>query len=227
MPARISVESRRGCGYRKVGGLYIMSGGIGRPCGRLPLELSICPTCGGGIHPSRSWTWVDPKPLFEPILCLGEQGGNSCDYCPVGPAQLAKNERMGLLWIGTSHYATPADFTKEAERMGVSRRIPALPKGFELGKTWVLIAHRHCFQEDCERCKSSGKINDMTDGLVDCPDCKGVGQKYRPGIFHAFKPSAVEKVVDEDVTEEEVEALEKRGIDAVIVRKEEEQQTLV
>lgn len=221
MPAKISVEGKRGCGYRKVGGLYIVTGGIGRACGRLPMELSICPTCNGGIHPVRSWTWIDPNPLFEPIQCLSDPA--ACSFCPVGPAEIEKNDRMGLLWIGTSFYPTPEEFLEEASRMGVSRRIPALPKGFEIGKTWVLLGHRRCFEDDCERCETSGKVHDMTEGQIECPDCRGEGKQYRTGIFQTFKPSAVEKIVDEDVTEEEVEALAKRGIDAVIVRKEKEQ----
>lgn len=42
---RTSVEGARGCGYRKAGGIYLVSGGIPRPCGKLPIPLTTCPTC--------------------------------------------------------------------------------------------------------------------------------------------------------------------------------------
>ena len=40
-----SVESARGCGYRKGGGIYLVSGGLSEPCPKLPIELHSCPTC--------------------------------------------------------------------------------------------------------------------------------------------------------------------------------------
>ncbi len=55
----MAVERRRGCGYRKVGGLYMVSGGPGRPCDRLPIALTVCPVCSHGWKQTRSWTWVD------------------------------------------------------------------------------------------------------------------------------------------------------------------------
>ncbi len=195
MPARISYESERGCGYRKVGGLYIVSMGIGRSCGRLPLELGICPTCSGGIHPVRSWTWIDPKPLFEDLPCADVE--SECETCPVGGPRLATLDRVGLLWIGSSHYPRPEDFTREAEQMGVSRRLPAIPKGFEVGVTWVFVAHRQCFVDPCLKCAGKGKWYDMTQGeTVECPDCEGKGEFHRAGIFHAFLPNAIEKSLD-------------------------------
>lgn len=57
-------EPRRGCGYRKEGGLYLVGGGLSAPCGRLPIPLTVCPVCNGGIHPARGWTWVSPRALF-------------------------------------------------------------------------------------------------------------------------------------------------------------------
>jgi len=56
-------ESKRGCGYRKVGGLYLVGDGIFVPCDRLPYLLETCPVCGHGIHFTRSMTEINPLKL--------------------------------------------------------------------------------------------------------------------------------------------------------------------
>ena len=61
----MAVEAKRGCGYRKVGGLYLVSDGLGIPCDRLPITLEVCPCCGAGIKPARGWTWVDVPTLVK------------------------------------------------------------------------------------------------------------------------------------------------------------------
>lgn len=38
-----SVESARGCGFRKGGGIYLVSGGLSEPCPKLPIELKVVP----------------------------------------------------------------------------------------------------------------------------------------------------------------------------------------
>lgn len=227
MPARTSYEAERGCGYRKTGGIYLCCDGEGSPCGRMPLELKICPTCSGGIHPCRGWTWVDPKPLFENRRC--KAGLEFCEGCPVNDTNLIQIDRCGLIWIGHGHYGTTKEFLDEARRMGVSRRIKAVPKGFEVGKTWVMLGHRRCFTDQCEGCEGSGQVqDDIVESLkMECPDCGGSGETFRPGVFQMFLPSRVEKVVDENTSEEDIEKLERRGIEAVIVKPQTEQATLV
>ena len=141
----VRVESRRGCGYRQEKGIYIVSAGISRPCGRLPIPCDICPCCGGGIKPSRSWTWVDADALFLQHPCdIVDQP--ECQTCPARKSL----GRAGLLWIGGKYYPTPAHWTQESEKMGVSRRIPHVPKDLEIGKTWILVAHRECIEISCE-----------------------------------------------------------------------------
>jgi hypothetical protein len=49
-------DRKRGCGWRKPGGLYLCADGVGGVCGKLPIPLDICPTCHGGIKFCRSWT---------------------------------------------------------------------------------------------------------------------------------------------------------------------------
>jgi hypothetical protein len=134
----MAIEPKRGCGYRKRGGLYLVTGGKGRPCGKMPLQLDVCPTCHGGIKPARGWTWIDPTPLFTGRDCDAEAAG--CHTCPL--RDLLDLGSVGLIWIGEKFYPTPESFVREAAAMGISRRITAVPKGFKPGETWVLLAHR-------------------------------------------------------------------------------------
>ena len=118
----MAVEAKRGCGYRKVGGLYLVCSGQGRSCGRLPLELVACPVCGGGVRQSRGWTWIEPSKLFEHTPCY--ENVFDCEQCPAGA--LEEMGRAGLIWVGKSHYKTPDHFNLESVTMGISRRIPAV-----------------------------------------------------------------------------------------------------
>lgn len=215
---RVSAEGPRGCGYRKVGGLYLVSDGPGVVCGGLPLIVEKCTACGGGIKPARAWTWIEPQELFG--TPTHECGQAHCYLCPVTHPP----ERAGLIWIGEGHYKTPRDFTREAEKMGVSRRIVAVPKDFKLGETWVFLAHRKGTQTDCE-CRAPLPHLPQPE----CEKCRGSGFIYRPAIFHIFRPSRVEQVVPQNSTEDgdEIKALRKRGIEPVIVQKLGEQGELL
>jgi hypothetical protein len=67
----MAVESKRGCGYRKVGGLYIVTKpGILTLCDRMPIKLEACKHCeemgfNCGFKPARGWTWVVPEKLLK------------------------------------------------------------------------------------------------------------------------------------------------------------------
>lgn len=114
----MAVEAKRGCGYRKVGGLYLVSGRLAAPCGKFPIELSICPCCGGGIKQTRGWTWVNPKlligsrPCMEGTVARFREAGHmaDCAHCPAAdPSRMG--ERCGLLWIGRGFYKSSEEFT--------------------------------------------------------------------------------------------------------------------
>ena len=129
----MAVEAKRGCGYRKIGGLYIVGRRCGDGCCKLPIPLHVCPTCAQGIKQTRGWTWIDPRPwLAGP--CTVDQ-----PHCPASTPEML-GERVGLLWIGRSFYPTPGAFLHEAAIHGVSRRITAMPRGFKFGH-WVFLAH--------------------------------------------------------------------------------------
>lgn len=132
----MAIERKRGCGYRKVDGLYLVCDGPATICDRLPFVLQICPVCGAGIKFSRGFTWVIAESL------LGGYHQNCKDNlrpCPVCDPN--KNEKYGLMWVGKQHY-TPETFMYESEIMGVSKRIAAVPRNFKVGFTWILLAHK-------------------------------------------------------------------------------------
>src|ERR1700674_3494523 len=111
----MAVEAKRGCGYRKVGGIYMVGGGVGIPCDRLPFELTVCTCCGQGIKQARGWTWIDVAKFFNgPHVVATDPEGQkepcrdtlSKMYCPLceHPESMG---RAGLLWIGEKFYKTP------------------------------------------------------------------------------------------------------------------------
>lgn len=176
----MAVEAKRGCGYRKVGGLYLMGGKVSRPCGKLPFPLEVCPTCGGGIKQTRGWTWFEPEKLFANIRCALElhwekwRPGEPCAGCVLNDQLIETIGRAGLLWIGKGFYKTTYDFVHESIDLGVCRRITAIPRGFVLGETWVFVAH---------------------------PAAMGRPGDEIPGIFSMFKPIAIEKIVTQSALE--------------------------
>jgi hypothetical protein len=90
----------------------------------------------------------------------------------------------GLIWIGGGYYKTPGDFMKEAGRMGISRKLPAVPRNFVLGKTVVYLAHREAFQVPMSL-SHAAYVAPKEPVLV-------------PGIFTAFKPTGIDLVIEDE-----------------------------
>ena len=202
-------DKKRGCGWRKPGGLYLVSGGLMAPCGKLPIPLKVCPTCGHGIKPSRGWTWLDGNPLVKGLNCKYE-GEAHCLACPMS----GEPGKVGLLWVGEKFYKIPDDFTREAAIQGISRRISSIPNEFKLGETWIWFAHRKAIEKGCSECKGIGRTKDAK-----CKNCNGEGKLFTSAIFQAFKPTAIEYVVKGNESEEELERLIKRGITPIKIER--------
>ena len=207
MNIEIRYDKKRGCGWRKPGGIYFVSGGLIKPCGKLPIPLTVCPTCNHGIKPSRGWTWIDGTQLIKEIDCKFE-GEPHCFICPMN----GDPGKVGLLWVGEKFYPKPDDFTKEAAIQGVSRRISTIPREFKLGETWIWFAHRKGKSDLCHECNGATAIKK-------CNTCKDERFVYVPAIFHAFKPTAIEYVVKGNETEEELEKMIKRGITPIRIER--------
>lgn len=217
MQVHISHEQARGCGYRKPSkdgvGIYLRGLALNENCERLPWPLETCPCCGGGFKPTRGFTWINPMALFDPytephctmLMAEDPNPKHSHERCWMCNPELLGSQ-AGLIWIGEKHYARPIDFLREADRMGISRKIAAIPNGFEVGEHAIFLAHRNCItrRED--------------DRLA-----------YIPGVFAAFKPLMIDLVIDDPdrVPDKALEIAKKLGSDKcrivkVIPDKEEE-----
>lgn len=209
----MSVEKRRGCGFRKIGGLYLVSDGAGVGCDRLPIALDVCPVCSHGFKQTRGWTWVDVNGL------VGGVHRDCQDKFPC-PLCMATSEmgKAGLIWIGERFYKTPADFDKESQELGVSRRIKAIPRGFKLGESWVLLAHPKTIRMACSACMAKGFTEDMFSAAELCEACEGKGHKWIAGIFKVWCPQRIEKILPESArNSDEVAELQEQGITPVFV----------
>jgi len=199
---RYEPKFERGCGKRKIGGLYLVGDGISFSCDRLPYNLELCPTCGSGLKQQRNFQWIDwYKYAGKHNKCECEAPG--CPICK----PIEGEKKYGLLWVGNKYY-TPQAFVEESLKHGISKRIPWVPKELELGKTWILFAH-----PDAGETKKKGKQRNLDGEQVE-------EREEHPAIFYAFKPKRVEKLVKEGTPQKELDKLEKAGITPVLVKKE-------
>lgn len=155
---------------------------------------------------------MDGEALIRPYPCTPSFFEEPCKVtCTLGNANLAQFRTAGLIWVGERYYPTPDDFRHEASTLGISRRIPAVPRDLVLGVTWVLLAHRLAIPAvHADDCPSVGERTRTTECEVECADAI-------PGIFYAFRPQRVEYVVTGNESEDELEALEGRGLSLVEV----------
>jgi hypothetical protein len=94
---------------------------------------------------------------------------------------------------GEQRYPRPIDFIEEALRLGVSKRIPAVPRDVEVGKTVVFLTHKKAMQIQTKL---------------------GEKEKWQTGVIYAFKVTRVEQIVKISELENKRKELEKRGITA-------------
>ena len=211
----MAVEPQRGCGYRKVGGLYLCGGGYPIICDRLPYELRECPVCGSGIKFSRGFQWLDWfEYAGEHEEYAGEHEKCECSSdCPVCHPSVytptSGNQRVyGLMWVGEAFY-TPQSFAQEAAKMGISRRIAAVPKNLKLGKTWILLAHRSVIEPS--------DTGEQLEDLI-AQGQAGMKNSKLPGIFYVFRPQRIELLIwESQATPEYLAELKKRNITSVAI----------
>jgi hypothetical protein len=210
----MAAEQRRACGYRKINALYLCSDGGGMPCDRLPIPLTVCPTCSHGFKQSRGFTWVDVAALVGGV----HQECKDVYPCPLCMAT-SQMGKAGMLWIGEVFYPTPKAFDNEAAKLGISRRIHALPRQFKVGETWILLAHPKGIVEACPECHGVGLARE--NGVVmarRCEACEGKCDVSTPAIFKVWKPSRIEKILPDTMRgSDEAKELEERGITPVFL----------
>lgn len=209
-----AMESRRGCGYRQVGKLYLIGEGITYVCPSLPLDLGPCSCCGYEVPFYRDFQWI-AKAYFKHIR---EPTGQPCHpSCPICyPSQNAQ-DRYGLMWVGKKFY-TPREFIDEADAVDVCKAIKQIPTGLVLGETWVMLVHSEArvnheapeFQEAYSQWLTRGVDKEP-------PDPEPKPPAY-PGVFFAFRPTRVELLVyQSEATPQMIEGAEKKGITIIVV----------
>lgn len=224
-------EAKRGCGYRKVGGLYLVGEFTGVPCDRLPYPLDVCPVCGAGIKVGRGFTEINPLRLFGPHdqqvpVFQGEPGLEGhvtkvictdkfrpCFLCD------PTDEPAYIMRVGEKYYPMPKDFLDEGIAQGFSKRIAQIPREFEVGKTIIYLAHINaCVVREPVAVQQAMTIlenrNPEQPRLVEAEQEKRV-----MGIFTAFIPQRIEKLYWQseldNMSDKERESLAKRGITLV------------
>jgi len=214
----MAAEPERGCGYRQIGGVYLEGDPGGFPCGRLPMVLRPCPLCDHLPAFTRGLQRILPNNILHASEACRHAAAD-CERCPLGKA--LQQETAALLWVGERFYS-PASFTEEAGRLGVSRRIAHPPKWLELGKTWIFCAHMKVFSEQCPACHGTptpieraakGKANKPED----CEECEGEGVVWTAGVFHAFIPRRLVKILQDDAYPATIERAKKAGYSVVLV----------
>lgn len=224
-------EEKRGCGYRKVGGMYLVGDYRSVPCDRLPYPLEICPVCGAGIKAGRGMTKINPLHLF------GEHTIKRAAEVITGGYEKPREwqditERCGchypcfmcdptddiafLMRVGEKYYPTPEDFTQEGIRQGFCKRIAQIPHDFEIGQTVIYLAHINaCAIREPVAVQQAMTILEGNKSeqarLVEAEKEKRV-----MGIFTAFIPHRIEKLFWQSeldaMTYKDREQLTKRGI---------------
>lgn len=165
----------------------MVGGGVGEPCERLPIPLVACPWCKRAlVSQTRGLQWMGVACAVAGAKPCDPQQVHYHDLCPLCTTTLMQKaepkDEFALMWIGAEHYPTPQHWTAEANQMGVSRRLSAIPKRMVLGKTWVLVGHPEAATVTV-KVKKEGELAEVEE------------VRKVPGIFHAFRPSAYELIV--------------------------------
>ena len=229
------IEQIRGCGYRKVNALYLCGEYISVPCDRLPLPLTVCPVCGQGIKVSRGFTQINPYRLWGPhdetVLAFNEPPEIEMLGGPIPVTKIICTDRIRpchvcdpqdepayIMLVGAGNYKNPDDFLDEAGSMGISKRIPFIPKDLELGRTIVYLAHpKACEVREPVALQQALSIVEQSE--TNQPRLLETEKIEKAmGIFCAFIPKRVEKLCwQSEYTPENIEKHKKRGIELIPV----------
>lgn len=218
------VESERGCGWRKMGGVYLVCDGFSLPCDALPLELKPCDCCEFTVRQARSMQPIHAGYLASllkghkcaedwrcPLCFFGE------DYQAIKVLTPKERERQGVklpevfyLMSVSKDFYSPEGFRAEAETQGVSKRVAAnsLPKGFRVGEDWVFLQHGAV--PFYPRDENTGQV--LLDGEP----------RYTTGIFFAFKPQRLEVLMWKGTPDDVIADYEDAGYSVVLIEKTKE-----
>lgn len=198
MPVRFMARKERGCGTRKVGGIYLFFNFENTThCPNLPLPIpDACPCCGEGITQTRGIKYVTPSKLLPVITKKCEMPG-----CPVcNPPE----SKAGLMWVGNMFYSTK-QFLDEAIAMGISKRVATAPSLLKTGD-WVYFAH-----------PAAIRVGSAVFDEAEAPR-KAKNTHTEPGIFMVAKLTEIQKIIKKEDADnlELIQSLESAGITPVV-----------
>ena len=190
-------------------------------CDRIPFPLPVCPVCHSGIKTGRGMTAINPALLFGTHKnCVDKT--RPCWLCQ--PSE----DTAFLMRVSEKFYPTPEAFLEEGLNQGFSKRIAQIPRHFVLGKTVIYLAHINaCVVKDTPELQKSfdevepskRKLKATRDPKLNPRLIEAEKVKRVMGIFTAFVPQRIEKIYWQNdldkMSEEEKEALKKRGITPV------------
>ncbi|GAJ12823.1 unnamed protein product, partial [marine sediment metagenome] len=170
---------------------------------------------GQGIKVSRGFTQVNPFQMWGTHQDCRDNF-RPCFLCD------PQDQPAYIMLVGAGNYPTPQDFMNEARIMGVSKRIPFIPKDLELGKTIIYLAHpKSCEVKEPVALQQAMAIAEGSE--TNQPRLLETEKVEKAlGIFTAFIPQRVEKLVWESELEGEQgelykASLEKRGITPIVI----------
>ncbi len=226
-------ENQRKCGYRKIGGLYLVcDGGKDFVCDALPLPLESCSCCGYEPQQTRGLQQLRASYIrkigqiqHEHTLALkakeaAQKAGGLDEIFAKGPPDICtcpagqgcpicntqQDQLYGLMFVGKNNY-TPEEFIEEALKFGVSKRIPEIPRWLQLGKTWILLAHK-------EVPMIGQKATYQTEGLLTQEPTT------KKAVFFAYRPQRLEMPMWKgDISDNDILLLERHGITVVLIEK--------
>jgi hypothetical protein len=200
-------ELERGCGYRKIGGAYLVGTGLAVPCDALPLELVDCSCCGFKVPFSRNIIKIHGGYL------AGRLRGHQCRDefpCPICSGHI---DRFYIMYVSQKLY-TPESFMAEALAQGVSKRIPpqSIPKDLALGQDWIMLA---MFKYPLKLRAGESSMDRAERGAKD-------GEEWRDfreakAVFYAFKPERKEILLWSDTPNAVIRRWEKQGFTPVLI----------
>lgn len=228
------LEPERGCGYRRLGKIYVIGTGISVPCHRLPLPLEVCPVCGQGIKFSRSWIEINPKRLFGNCYDTTE-----CPHCgKTLELTTLDSGRMGYICedCHAEYQYTPCLCKLKEDEHGKCPVCEPPEHGYILwvgGKyytpsSFIMEARKMGVSKAVPYVPKNLEVGKTIVYLAhkqavkkiveDKESVTGYKEEYAPGIFFAFVPIRLEVLVKKsEATPELIENYEKRGIDVVVV----------
>lgn len=180
-----------------------MGSGSGVACPALPLEIPICACCGQDtIHFTRGCQRINPSKALATIVdrnisCLYK---GQCHKAACDPP-----EKGWLMWVGSEY--TMHSFALEAEKYGVSKRIPHFPDEMKKGDL-LYLGYNTVFSSK---------------------DVRGV-ETWRPGVFYVSVVTDMQYILtkeereDPKKQEKRLAWLKERHITPVIEYGEEEKQ---